>query len=120
MIVGGRFSFNGGENFIGKHFPHLLAEVEQAISAIDTQKYKTKLCEEKNHKHKGQLIYSPRELNGAFKEEFRKLGGWKPERVLCGYVTPPITLRTINLPLSVRAHFEKWTLSKKTWVSKYS
>jgi acetyltransferase-like isoleucine patch superfamily enzyme len=21
MIVGGRFSFNGGENFIGKHFP---------------------------------------------------------------------------------------------------
>jgi hypothetical protein len=87
MIVGGRFSFNGGENFIGEHFPHLLAEVEQVISAIDAQKYKTKLCEEKNHKHKGQLIYSPRELNGAFKEEFHKLGGWTPERVLCGYVT---------------------------------
>ncbi len=35
MIIAGRYSFNGGADVVREKYPHLLREVETAITDID-------------------------------------------------------------------------------------
>lgn len=82
MRVVARFSFNGGEEFIKKRYPELLAEIETVITGIDARKHKTKKSKEAS-KRKG-MLFSPAELNKAFKAGFGERG-WKPVKVICSY-----------------------------------
>lgn len=83
MKIAGVYSFKDGEKEVTKHHPDLLTEVNEAIRSVDAAKCKTKSSKEKTMS--GRLLYSPAELNKAFKEAFGKYGGWKAVAVDCDY-----------------------------------
>jgi hypothetical protein len=82
MIIAGRFSFANGEKIIRRKYESLLLEVEQTIAQVDARACKTKLSKEKTMS--GRKLYSPRELNKAFKEKFLPKG-WMNCKVPCEY-----------------------------------
>lgn len=82
MKVVGRFSFNGGEDFVKKHHSVLLAEVEAAIACVDAEMHKTKTSKEVTML--GRLLYNPKSLNRAIRG-FLFARGWKNHRVACQY-----------------------------------
>ena len=88
MIIAARYSFNGGAAVVKKKFPHLLREVERAISEVDAEACKTKKSKEKTMP--GKLLYSPVELNKAFAIPFKR-EGWANRRVVCEYGTEHYT-----------------------------
>src|SRR5258707_4120392 len=83
--IAGVYSFKDGEVEVTKHYPNLLVELNQIIKKIDESKCKTKKSKEKTMK--GQMLFSPKRLNKAFKQEFSKHGDWKTIRVPCEYPT---------------------------------
>jgi len=83
--IAGVYSFNDGEAQVTKHYPKLLVEVNTVIKAVDSSKHKTKESTEKTMM--GRMLFSPRSMNVAFKEEFEKIGGWPSIRVPCDYPT---------------------------------
>jgi hypothetical protein len=84
MFIAGRYSFKDGEQFIQQSYPHLLAEIETVITSIDAEAHKTK--ESKEITMAGQMLYSPAELNRAFKTGFHTLG-WFSKKEYCDYST---------------------------------
>jgi hypothetical protein len=82
MRVVAEFSFKGGKEAVNARYSHLIDEVYGSIAAIDARSHKTK--ESKELTMPGQMLYSPRSLNKAFKSEFgdRK---WKTIKVECDY-----------------------------------
>lgn len=84
MRIVGRYSFNDGQAVVNRKFAAELKEVESAVRAVDSSLYKTKESKEKTMA--GQMLFSPSEINGAFKQEFARTG-WKPIRVKCEYST---------------------------------
>jgi len=84
MIIAGEYSFNNGKNFITKHYPHLLEEIKEIIPLINAQDHKTKSSKEKTMP--GQMLFSPSDLNKAFKKEFFRRG-WASRKVACKYPT---------------------------------
>ncbi|MEJ5247072.1 BglII/BstYI family type II restriction endonuclease [Caldilinea sp.] len=82
MIVAGIYSFNHGKDVIASHYSGELREVEQIIAAVDSERYKTKISQEKTMP--GRALYSPRALNKAFTKEFERQG-WKKYKVQCNY-----------------------------------
>ena len=84
MTIAGKYSFNDGEDYVKKYFNKLLKEVIQVIKNVDAEKYKTKISKEKTMT--GKLLYNPKELNKAFKKEFKKFG-WNNQKVKCDYPT---------------------------------
>ncbi len=85
MKLAGIYSFNNGEVEVAKHYPNLLTEVNAVIKSVDAKTAKTKESIEKTMV--GQMLYSPRALNEAFKTAFAKFGGWQTIRVKCNYPT---------------------------------
>ncbi|MGH9942284.1 MAG: BglII/BstYI family type II restriction endonuclease [Pyrinomonadaceae bacterium] len=84
MRLAAQYSFKNGLNEISQRHPHLLAEVKEAIHAVDALRTKTKLSKEKTKV--GRLLYSPVAINKAFQKElFPK--GWKNLSVDCEYPT---------------------------------
>jgi Restriction endonuclease BglII len=79
-----QYSFKNGLDEITKRYPHLLAEVKKAITAVDASKAKTKLSREKTKV--GRMLYSPIVLNKAFQKELYPKG-WKNLSVDCEYPT---------------------------------
>ncbi|MBO06513.1 MAG: restriction endonuclease [Parcubacteria group bacterium] len=77
MKTGARFSHLNGYEWLMVHEPDIWDEVEQVIHNIDASKCKTKISKEKSMK--GKLLYSPEDLNKAFKAEFNKRG-WEEQR----------------------------------------
>src|SRR5262245_7894369 len=84
MRVAGVYSFNGGVEAVSRHYPDLLTEVNEAIKVVDASKHKTKKSTEKTMP--GQMLFSPRSLNKAFKQAFFNRG-WLAVRVPCTYPT---------------------------------
>ncbi len=82
MIVAARYSFNGGAEAVAAKYPHLLAELEAAIAAVDAERHRTKQSKEKTMR--GQMLYSPIDLNKAIKEPLFSQG-WRNHRVECQY-----------------------------------
>lgn len=82
MKVVAEFDFNGGKNFVETHYAKELAELKQAISNIDASLYKTKVSQEKTML--GKILYSPTEINQAFKNELYPLN-WLNSKVSCDY-----------------------------------
>jgi Restriction endonuclease BglII len=83
MRVVAAYSFNQGREVITERYPHLLVEVNAVIAAINAARHKSKTSREKTMP--GRKLFSPKSLNQAFKEEFDKLGDWRPVRVSCTY-----------------------------------
>jgi len=96
MIIAGRYSFNDGEEEVQRRYPHLLKEIEEAISAISSNEFKTKISREKTMV--GKELYSPVELNNAFKRELAPKG-WNNYRVPCIYPTEYYTAQYSPKPL---------------------
>ena len=84
MIIAGEFSFNGGKKAINSKYKHLLDEVCEIISIIDANQHKTKRSKEKTMP--GRMLFNPKSLNTAFKEEFYNRQ-WQKAKIPCKYPT---------------------------------
>ncbi|MFQ6056301.1 MAG: BglII/BstYI family type II restriction endonuclease [Methanosarcinales archaeon] len=65
------YSHLGGLEILKVRYPHIEREIDEIIESIKITG-KTKISKEKTKM--GKLLYSPRDMNKAFKEEFYKLG----------------------------------------------
>lgn len=80
------YSHKEGKAYIESHLPHELAEVHEAIASVDATQTITKEAREKTKK--GKMLYSPDNLNGRFKTEFKKRGWAKVKIDVRTEVTP--------------------------------
>lgn len=96
MKIVEQYSHLNGYEFLIVHRPDLWKEILTVISSINASKCKTKISKEKTKK--GQLLYSPVDLNVEFKKKLSCLG-WKESRVSY-WVTKSEKLirKTITLP----------------------
>jgi len=78
MKIVEKYSHLNGLEFLLVHRPGLWKEIENVIKTIDAEKCKTKVSKEKTMK--GTLLYSPIEMNNAFKKELTKYH-WEESRV---------------------------------------
>lgn len=84
MRLAARYSFKRGYEEVSARYPDLLAEVADAVSAVDAEEARTKVSSEKTMP--GHLLYSPSALNAAFKRRLYPRG-WKNLKVSCDYPT---------------------------------
>jgi hypothetical protein len=64
------YSHLGGSEILQVRFPEINAEIDRVISSVDISK-PTKVSRERTNA--GELLFSPKEMNSAFKTEFRRL-----------------------------------------------
>jgi len=103
MIIAGEYSFNNGREEVSKKYPDLLKEIKEVISSVDALLCKTKESLEKTMP--GKVLYSPRELNKTFKENFYARN-WSRVRVPCRYPTEFYTQNYSPAPLNQGAFRE--------------
>lgn len=84
MIVAGSYSFKGGKEYVRDKYPHLREEIYSIIQTVVASEHKTKVSKEKTMP--GRLLYNPKALNKAFKQEFQRLG-WNAVKIACDYPT---------------------------------
>jgi hypothetical protein len=78
-----QYNFNNGLDYITNFYEKEYSEIQKIISSIDASQYKTKESSEKTMI--GRMLFSPRELNSAFKNAFSSFG-WKSKKVQCDYI----------------------------------
>ena len=78
MKIVEKYSHLNGLEFLLVHKLELWKEIENVISKVDAEKCKTKVSKEKTMK--GALLYSPIDMNNAFKEKLSKCN-WEESRV---------------------------------------
>ena len=83
MKIVAKYDFNGGEAAVATNYAAEYVEIEAAINAINSALYKTKASAESTMP--GQMLFSPIEINAAFKRELSKTG-WVNYKVPCNYV----------------------------------
>lgn len=84
MIIAGIYSLKGGKEIVEGNYAAELADIRGVIAAIDSEQYRTKPSREKTMP--GKMLYSPKALNSAVKQEFASRG-WEKRKVLCTYPT---------------------------------
>ena len=97
MQIKARYSHLNGEEYLLVHHRQLWEEVQSVIAEVDAFACRTKVSEEKNRQ--GELLFSPKDLNKAFRDGFRELG-WTQRRSSTFWVTHDDKLmrRIHNLP----------------------
>lgn len=83
MKIVARYDFNGGKAAVQTKYAAEFMQIESAINAIDSTLYKTKESTEKTMM--GRMLFSPVEINKAFKRELAKTG-WSNHKVNCDYI----------------------------------
>jgi hypothetical protein len=78
MKIAEIYSHLNGLEFLIVHKPDLWKEIQDVISAVDANKCQTKVSREKTMK--GKLLFSPIDMNIAFKNLLRAKG-WQENRV---------------------------------------
>ncbi|SIR10718.1 Restriction endonuclease BglII [Alkalispirochaeta americana] len=78
MKIVEKYSHLNGLEFLLVHKPDLWQEIEHVISELDAESCKTKVSKEKTKK--GQLLYSPIDMNNSFKGKLSALS-WSESRV---------------------------------------
>lgn len=78
MKIAETYSHLNGLEFLLVHKPTLWQEIQSVITAVDATKCRTKVSKEKTMK--GKLLFSPIEMNAAFKRLLRK-SSWEESRV---------------------------------------
>jgi len=96
MKIVEKYSHLNGLEFLLVHKPNLWREIQSVINAVDAGKCKTKISKEKTMK--GVLLYSPIDMNAAFKRLLREKS-WEESRVSY-WVTKDEKLirKTLTLP----------------------
>lgn len=77
MRVGGKYSHLNGEEYLLVHRPELWQEVEEVIAEVDAEACKTKVSKERTMR--GKLLFSPADMNQAFKQGLQARG-WTERR----------------------------------------
>ena len=77
MQIKNRYSHLNGEEYLLVHRKELWEEVQAAIAGIEDSACRTKVSRERTLR--GRLLFSPTDMNQAFKERFRGLG-WSERR----------------------------------------
>jgi len=75
--IAATYSHLNGIEWLKVHQPQALEEIEQAIASIDANAYKTKESKEKTMV--GKKLYSPIDINKAFKDKL-ETNGWSESR----------------------------------------
>jgi len=101
LRLAAQYSFNKGLDETTRRYPHLLAEIKDAISAVDASQAKTKLSREKTKI--GRMLYSPVALNKGFQKELYPKG-WRNLSVDCEYPTTHY-LEDYNIRSSLKGAF---------------
>ena len=73
MEIKATYSHLNGLEFLLVHHKELWDEVQQVISDVDAEACRTKVSRERTMP--GRLLYSPTDMNNAFKAGFRH-SGW--------------------------------------------
>lgn len=77
MKIGASYSHLNGVEYLLVHHEDLWKEVLAVIASVDAAACRTKISKEKTMK--GKLLYSPEDMNAAFKKGFVSKG-WKQRR----------------------------------------
>ena len=77
MRIKARYSHLNGEEYLRVHRRKLWREVQDVVKKVDAFACKTKESKEKTMP--GRMLFSPTDMNNAFKAEFRRLG-WGERR----------------------------------------
>lgn len=77
MKIAQKYSHLNGEEYLIVHHNKLYKEIKKVIGLINADDFKTKVSKEKTKR--GNILYSPVDLNKEFNKEFEKLG-WKESR----------------------------------------
>ncbi len=77
MKIANIYSHLNGLEWLIVHHKNIWDEIQETISQVDASKYKTKVSKES--KTKGKYLYSPIEINKAFKSKFNS-AGWSESR----------------------------------------
>ena len=77
MRIAARYSHLNGWEYMLVHHKDLWQEVEAAIASVDAAACKTKISREKTMR--GRRLYSPKDLNAAFRDSFARMG-WSERR----------------------------------------
>ena len=77
MRIAAKYSHMNGEEFLLVHKPKLWQEVQDVIASVDAEVCRTKVSKEITKK--GRQLYSPIDMNKAFKSGLESFG-WKSER----------------------------------------
>ena len=85
-----------GLEFLQGHHPDLLNEIISVIAGINADLYKIKMSQESNRQ--GALLYSPSDINRAFKQAFNSRD-WAESRQTY-YLTPDQNLAYATMALS--------------------
>ena len=107
MNIISTYSFNNGENILNKNYKTELNEIYNVINNVNAELYKTKKSKEKTMK--GKILYSPKELNSAFKQEFNLLG-WHSKKEYCNYQYP--NLKEGYIPIKPKNAFREMDFLK--------
>lgn len=110
------YSHLNGWEHLKVHKPRLLKEIETVIKAVDAEANRTKVSKEAR-KQKG-LLYSPKGMNAAFKEELVSRG-WHEDRVSY-WVTSDAELIRQTLALSAVAQKQAIIASGKVPLASYN
>jgi hypothetical protein len=78
MKIAETYSHLNGLEFLLVHKPTLWQEIQSVISAVEATKCRTKVSKEKTMR--GKVLFSPIEMNAAFKRLLRK-SSWEESRV---------------------------------------
>lgn len=97
------YSHLNGLEFLCYRHPDIWSELKNIVSLVDAESCRTKISKEKTKKE--QVLYSPIELNKAFKELFSK-NNWKESRTQY-FVTANVKLARDTLALSADEQKEK-------------
>lgn len=77
MQIGAKYSHMNGEEYLIVHQAELWREVQEVIAGVDAETCRTKLSREQGQRG-GKMLYSPIDLNKAFKAGFNQCG-WRGE-----------------------------------------
>ncbi|MEP0339343.1 MAG: BglII/BstYI family type II restriction endonuclease [Alphaproteobacteria bacterium] len=89
------YSHLNGWEFLKVHKPHLWQEIQDVISSVDANQFKTKISKEKTMR--GKLLFAPKELNKAMEKEFG-VRNWAESRTSY-WVTKDAALIRKTMPL---------------------
>ena len=95
MKISAVYSHMNGEEYLKVHHEDLYKDIKTVIENVDAEKCKTKVSKEKTMP--GKILYSPKELNTAFKTQFETLG-WTEKRY-SDYITLNRDLMQLSLDM---------------------
>ncbi len=78
MKIAETYSHLNGLEFLIVHRPALWREVQDVVAAVNASECRTKVSKEKTMK--GELLFSPIDMNAGFKSMLRTKG-WQENRV---------------------------------------